>query len=86
MSRFHLFYAAAIGLSLAVTNAADARAGEYALSVDRVEINTGEFTRNGIGYNGNAVRPILRFKEGEDVTIKVTNNLDESTSMRPPEQ
>tara|TARA_R110000868_G_scaffold411600_1_gene705778 strand:+ start:1188 stop:2918 length:1731 start_codon:yes stop_codon:yes gene_type:complete len=81
MSRFHLFYAAAIGLSLAVTNAADARAGEYALSVDRVEINTGEFTRNGIGYNGNAVRPILRFKEGEDVTIKVTNNLDESTSI-----
>jgi len=81
MSRLSIFYAGIVGLSLAATNAAPVSAGEYTLSVDPVEINTGEFTRTGIGYNGKTPGPVLRFKEGEDVTIKVTNNLDESTSI-----
>jgi FtsP/CotA-like multicopper oxidase with cupredoxin domain len=53
----------------------------YNLSVDPVTIDTGNFKRSGIGYNGASPGPVLRFKEGEDVTIKVTNNLDESTSI-----
>lgn len=81
MSRLSIFYAGIVGLSLAATNAAPVSAGEYTLSVDPVEINTGEFTRTGIGYNGKTPGPVLRFKEGEDVTIKVTNNLNESTSI-----
>lgn len=81
MSRLSIFYAGVFGLSLAATNAAYVSAGEYSLSVDRVKIDTGEFTRTGIGYNGKTPGPVLRFKEGEDVTIKVTNNLDESTSI-----
>ncbi|WP_417518575.1 copper resistance system multicopper oxidase [Minwuia sp.] len=56
-------------------------AGEYNLSVDRVEIDTGEFTRSGIGFNGASPGPVLRFREGEDVTINVTNNLSEDTSV-----
>jgi L-ascorbate oxidase len=76
-----MFYAGIVGLSLAATNAAPVSAGEYTLSVDSVEINTGDFTRTGIGYNGKTPGPVLRFKEGEDVTIKVTNNLNESTSI-----
>jgi CopA family copper-resistance protein len=56
-------------------------AGTYNLSVDRVLIDTGEFTQEGIGYNGKSPGPVLRFKEGEDVTINVTNNLDETTSI-----
>ena len=81
MSRFSLFFAAAIGLGLAATSPSHVSAGEYSLSVDRVEINTGEFTRVGIGYNNKTPGPVLRFKEGEDVTINVKNNLDESTSI-----
>ena len=81
MSRLSMFYAGIVGLSLAATNAAPVSAGEYTLSVDSVEINTGDFTRTGIGYNGKTPGPVLRFKEGEDVTIKVTNNLNESTSI-----
>ena len=81
MSRLSMFYAGIVGLSLAATNAAPVSAGEYPLSVDSVEINTGDFTRTGIGYNGKTPGPVLRFKEGEDVTIKVTNNLNESTSI-----
>ena len=65
----------ALGLS------APALAGEYNLTVDRVEIDTGNFTKTGIGYNGATPGPVLRFKEGEDVTINVTNNLSEDTSV-----
>ncbi|MEX2473885.1 multicopper oxidase domain-containing protein, partial [Marinobacter sp.] len=60
---------------------ATANAGEYDITVDRVEIDTGDFVKEGIGYNGASPGPILRFKEGEDVTINVTNNLDEMTSI-----
>jgi len=56
-------------------------AGEYDLTVDRVEIDTGDFIKEGIGYNGKSPGPTLRFKEGENVSINVTNNLDEITSI-----
>jgi len=56
-------------------------AGEYNLTVDNVTINTGTFKKKGIGYNGASPGPVLRFKEGEEVTINVTNNLDVSTSI-----
>ena len=56
-------------------------AGTYNLTVDRVTIDTGDFQREGIGYNGATPGPVLRFKEGEEVTINVTNNLDETTSV-----
>ena len=55
--------------------------GEYDLTVDRVEIDAGDFTRTGVGFNGASPGPVLRFKEGEDVTINVTNNLSEATSI-----
>lgn len=56
-------------------------AGEYHLSVDHVTIDTGDFVKQGIGYNGASPGPVLRFTEGETVTIKVTNNLDVPTSI-----
>ncbi|XKH59773.1 copper resistance system multicopper oxidase [Halomonas sediminis] len=58
-----------------------ALAGEYDLTVDRIKIDTGDFVKEGIGYNGKSPGPELRFKEGEEVTINVTNNLDEMTSI-----
>ena len=58
-----------------------ANAGTYNLTVDPVTIDTGTFTRTGIGYNGASPGPVLRFKEGEEVTINVTNNLSEPTSI-----
>ncbi len=56
-------------------------AGEYDLTVDRVKIDTGDFVKEGIGYNGVSPGPVMRFKEGENVKINVTNNLDEMTSI-----
>ncbi len=57
------------------------QAGVYDLTVDTVLIDTGNFQKKGIGYNGVSPGPVLRFKEGEDVTINVTNNLNETTSI-----
>jgi len=57
------------------------QAGVYDLTVDNVIIDTGAFQKKGIGYNGASPGPVLRFTEGEDVTINVTNNLDEKTSI-----
>lgn len=68
-----------IGFGMALTGAA--MAGEYNLTVDRVTIDTGEFTRSGIGFNGASPGPTLRFQEGEDVVINVTNTMDEPTSI-----
>ncbi|MDF1721356.1 MAG: copper resistance system multicopper oxidase [Minwuia sp.] len=73
--------AAVLGSGLALAAAGGAQAGEYNLTVDEVTIDTGEFTRSGIGFNGASPGPVLRFKEGEDVTINVTNNLSEMTSV-----
>jgi len=67
----------ALGLLLPVVGLA----GEYNLSVDRVQIDTGDFVKEGIGYNGASPGPVLRFKEGEEVSINVTNNLNEMTSI-----
>jgi L-ascorbate oxidase len=58
-----------------------AAGAEINLTVDSVEIDAGEFTRSGVGFNGASPGPVLRLKEGEDVTINVTNNLSEDTSI-----
>ena len=71
------FLAGALALLLPVMGLG----GEYNLTVDRVEIDTGDFVKEGIGYNGASPGPVMRFKEGEDVSINVTNNLDETTSI-----
>ena len=73
----------AIVLSVSLTAALSSASvgGEYNITVDPVTIDTGEFTRSGIGFNGASPGPVLRFKEGEDVTINVTNNLSGPTSI-----
>ncbi len=81
MSETTLFRAAMLGTGLALALMGGAMAGEYNLTVDPVEIDTGEFSRSGIGFNGASPGPVLRFREGEEVTINVTNNLDQDTSV-----
>ena len=67
------------GLGMALSGAAVS--GTYDITVDRIEIDTGDFTKTGIGYNGSQTPTVLRFREGEEVTINVTNNLSEETSI-----
>lgn len=67
--------------TMALSSTTAALAGTYDISVDSIRIDTGEFRRNGVGYNKSQTPTILRFKEGEDVTINVTNNLRQQTSI-----
>ena len=69
--------AVVLGLALGLP----AQAGTYAITVDKVRIDTGTFKKTGIGYNGSQTPTILHFQEGEDVVIRVKNNLRESTSI-----
>ncbi|OUR80748.1 copper oxidase [Alphaproteobacteria bacterium 46_93_T64] len=80
MRRIFTRVCAAVATIVAATSSVVV-AGTYNLTVDPVEIDTGEFKKTGIGYNGASPGPVLKFTEGEDVTINVTNNLDEATSI-----
>lgn len=71
------FACAALTLSAANTTQAET----YNITVDKVRLDTGDFRRNGVGYNGSQKPTVLRFKEGEEVTLNVTNRLREKTSI-----
>ena len=65
-----------------------AAAAQGALSGDRVDLTIGATPINITGrpriattVNGSVPAPILRFREGDTVTINVTNKLDEPTSI-----
>ena len=56
-------------------------AGEYNLTIDRQDVDVGGRHGMSLTINGQLPGPTLHFKEGEDVTIHVTNKLDEDTSL-----
>jgi len=66
---------------LAGAAALPAHADEYFITIDEVTMTVDGETTTGIGMNGTIPGPTLRWQEGEDVTIHVTNNLDEDSSI-----
>ena len=62
-------------------SSANAMAGEYNLVIDRSVIDVGGRSADTITLNGQFPGPLLRFHEGEDVTIHVTNRLKEQSSV-----
>lgn len=58
-----------------------ARAEEYSLTIAREAVNITGNSVKKITINGTIPGPTLRFTEGEEVTIHVTNKLDEDTSV-----
>jgi CopA family copper-resistance protein len=81
MPRSLTLRAGRLGGLLALGFAGAAAAQEYDLTVDEITLDAGGFTRSGIGYNGSSPGPVLRFRQGEEAVIRVTNNLDEATSV-----
>lgn len=57
------------------------QAEEYSLTIARESVNITGNTVEKITVNGTIPGPTLRFTEGEDVTIHVTNKMDEDTSI-----
>ena len=69
--------------SYAYTNGAPAQTapGVYDLTVAKKRVKVGGRRGRGVTVNGGIPGPLLRFKEGEDVTINVRNTLGEDTSI-----
>jgi CopA family copper-resistance protein len=68
------------GLLLAVLSAG-ADAAVYDLTIDRLPQRIGNQSRTAVAVNGSVPGPTLRWHEGEDVVLRVTNRLQEPTSI-----
>lgn len=60
---------------------ASAYADNYHLDIDQKKITIDGRSANKITINGTFVGPVLQWREGETVTIEVTNHLQEPTSI-----
>lgn len=77
-------YRAALGafaLAVATLIPLPALAGTYNLTIGAKTVNFSGTDREAMAVNGAIPGPNLRFKEGEDVTINVTNKFDIDTSI-----
>jgi len=59
----------------------DVIAGTYDLSIEEKQVNITGTPTTATVINGTMPGPLLRFKEGEEVVINVTNNLDVDSSI-----
>jgi CopA family copper-resistance protein len=57
------------------------RDGVFDLAIGPARVAIGERQASAIAINGTLPGPLLRFREGETVTLRVRNDLDEDTSI-----
>ncbi len=77
-----LFLAGAAASPFATARAATVLSGpETPLRIEPVPMNVTGRPRMGVGINGGVPAPILRWREGETVSVPVTNRLDVPTSL-----
>lgn len=65
----------------AVLSAPPVQAGSYELVINKKAVNLTGRERTAIAANGSLPAPTLRWREGEEVALRVTNRLDEPTSI-----
>lgn len=70
-----------IAVLLLTASVSSVQAAEYQLDIARKTVNVTGTPVEKITVNGTIPGPTLHFREGEDVTIRVTNHLDEPTSV-----
>ncbi|PIW54082.1 MAG: copper resistance system multicopper oxidase [Sphingomonadales bacterium CG12_big_fil_rev_8_21_14_0_65_65_10] len=51
------------------------------LTIDRAHFSTGGRSGHAVAINGSVPGPLVRLREGQDVRLHVTNNLDEDSSI-----
>jgi CopA family copper-resistance protein len=71
----------AVGVVTALLGVPPSLAGTYDLTIGETTINVSGKDRTAPAINGTVPGPTLRFQEGEDLVINVTNTLDEDTSI-----
>jgi len=54
---------------------------DFQLTVDELPVNYTGTARRAVAVNGQVPAPLLRMRQGDTVTIRVTNNLREQTSI-----
>ena len=60
---------------------AETSPGVYDLTIAKTRVKVGGKSGRGVTVNGGIPGPLLRFKEGDDVTINVRNTLSEDSSI-----
>jgi FtsP/CotA-like multicopper oxidase with cupredoxin domain len=60
---------------------AHAKTSEYTLTIERLPVNITGKPIEKITVNGSIPAPTLRFTEGDEAVIHVTNKMDEPTSI-----
>ncbi|KKN61115.1 hypothetical protein LCGC14_0524970, partial [marine sediment metagenome] len=60
---------------------AETSSGVYDLTIAKTRVKVGGKSGRGVTVNGGIPGPLLRFKEGDDVTINVRNTLSEDSSI-----
>ena len=74
------FAGTALALGAARWNSARAST-EYDLTIDELPVNYTGAQRTAVAINGQVPGPTLRFREGDTVTIRVTNRLRTTTAL-----
>ena len=54
---------------------------EWDIEIGRTPVTIGGVTRDAMTFNGTVPGPLIHLREGDDVTLRVTNTMDESTSV-----
>lgn len=79
--RLHLLWMVALLMVGFLTTPALAKTSEYSLAIERLPVNITGKPVEKITVNGGIPAPTLRFTEGDDAVIHVTNKMDEPTSV-----
>ena len=61
--------------------AAELKRPDFHLTIDELPVNFTGSPRRAVAVNGQVPAPLLRMRQGDTVTIRVTNNLRERTSI-----
>ena len=73
--------AGALVLGFLPTTGVRAATTTYDIVIDSATVDHGGFKSEAITYNGSSPGPTLRFREGDEAVINVTNRLDRQTSI-----
>ncbi len=77
----HLWMIGLLGLAMLFGHPAQAATSEYNLTIARQDVNVTGKTVKKITVNGQIPGPTLRFKEGDNAVIHVTNTMEEPSSI-----